>query len=133
MRTIGRRIYVDLPGIGVDNILAKVDTGAYRSSLHYVSAEEQGGSLMVVFDETKQPVEFGDYQRKNITTASGERDLRYIITTTIRIDGTDYEQSFTLNDRSTMKAPVLIGRKLLLNGNFLVDVSRGVSKNKRGV
>ena len=43
----------------------------------------------------------------------------------IGLDGKDelIEAEFSLSDRSDMKYPVLIGRKLL-KGRFIVDVSR---------
>ncbi len=32
---IGRLEHIDLPGLGVERVEAKLDTGAYRSALHY--------------------------------------------------------------------------------------------------
>ena len=33
--TIGRLEHIALPGLGIDRVEAKIDTGAYRSAMHY--------------------------------------------------------------------------------------------------
>jgi hypothetical protein len=47
---------------------------------------------------------------------------RYIIKSKIILFGKAYKAEFSLSDRSHMKNPILLGRKLL-NGKFVVDVS----------
>jgi hypothetical protein len=48
MQTLGRSDRVDLPGLGLFNIHAKIDTGAYTSSLHCSRAEVKDGVLEFV-------------------------------------------------------------------------------------
>ena len=44
--------------------------------------------------------------------------------TLLRLFGEDFEAEFSLSDRSDMKYPVLLGRSLLRQGRFVVDVAR---------
>ena len=45
MQTLGRSDRVDLPGLGLEDIHAKIDTGAYTCSLHCLRAEIVDGKL----------------------------------------------------------------------------------------
>lgn len=47
---------------------------------------------------------------------------RYVITTDILIFNKRIKTEFSLSDRSTMKYPILLGRKLLAK-RFVVDVA----------
>ena len=52
MQILGRSDRIDLPGLGLKNVHAKIDTGAFTCSLHCSYAEVTDGKLMfVLFDE----------------------------------------------------------------------------------
>ncbi len=133
-RVIGRREHVALPVLGIDEIEAKIDTGAFTSAIHCSNIHEetdaQGRTVICV--ELLDPshpqynhkkLHFADYELREIKSSIGEKQQRYVIRTTIELFGEVMEADFSLSDRSDMKYPVLIGRKLL-QGRFIVDVSR---------
>ncbi|MEP1034268.1 RimK/LysX family protein [Ekhidna sp.] len=121
---IGRLDIVDLPDLGVEDIHAKVDTGAYRSSLHCKKVHEAGGVLYFTIhtDTGYQEYETIDWTQKVVKSSNGKAQKRYVIKTRIRIFQKNYMASISLTDRSEMKNPLLIGRKML-SRKFIVDVS----------
>jgi hypothetical protein len=134
LRTIGRRDLIDLPGLHLMEIDAKIDTGAYTSALHVKGIEafeKEGGEPWVRFklDHPHHPA-FNNKQfnmpvhaHKHIKSSSGQSELRYIVRTSIVLFGKRYMAEFSLTDRSAMDFPVLLGRKLLYR-KFLVDVTQ---------
>jgi len=125
---IGRREWFSLPEMGVDIVTAKVDTGAYTSSLHAEDIElfENEGDEWVRFIthshhgdviECEAPL----VQKKRIKSSTGRGRKRMIIKTKVRlVGGFEWDVLFSLADRSVMKCPLLIGRRAL-SGYFLVD------------
>lgn len=127
--TIGRLEKVDFPEFSIHGILAKIDTGAYTSSLHCINIREKENQLFFELVHRKGDQQLstffqtGDYYQKKIRSSNGKTQLRYIIKTPIVILGKKYKTEFSLTDRSRMKYPVLLGRKVLKD-RFLVDVSQ---------
>ena len=133
-RTIGRSDKVDLPDLGLENVQAKIDTGAYTSAIHCSGIHlEKGannekilcyqisGSRIGKGHKTKK-FKTQEYKLKKIRSSNGQVQERYIIKTVIVLFGKKYKAEFSLSDRSHMKNPILLGRKLL-NGRFVVDVA----------
>ena len=122
---IGRSDMVDLPDFGIENIRAKIDTGAYRSSLHCSNIYEEGGKLKFtpLTGETEHEVTFDTWEIKTVKSSNGEAQERYVIQTRMILFGRVLKTTLSLTDRSEMRNPLLIGRKLL-NGKFIVDVSK---------
>jgi hypothetical protein len=132
LKTVGRLEPIDFPEWGLFGIDAKIDTGAYTSSLHchHIEAYDHKGTPYVKFNlldpthETyndklfKLPI----HARKSIKSSNGSTEERYIIKTNVRIADKELDIELSIADRSEMKYPVLIGRKLL-SGHFLVDAS----------
>lgn len=138
MLILGRSDRVDLPGLGLVGIHAKIDTGAYTSSLHCSSAEVVNDQLeFVLLDEehpefTGMKFVFKDFQQREIRNSFGEAEMRYVIRTTVRIHGKTYKTQFSLSNRGSMKFPVLLGRRVLKK-RFLIDVSKkDISFNQKG-
>lgn len=127
--TIGQSDMVDFPDLEIENIKAKVDTGAYTSSIHCQKITVKEGILSFQLPIEKDGVskvkrfQTEDYTKKSIRSSNGEAQLRYVIKTKIVLFGKAYTSQFSLTDRSRMKNPVLIGRRLLKD-RFLVDVSK---------
>lgn len=126
--TIGRLEHIALPGLGVARVEAKVDTGAYRSALHYqrIRPRTVDGvkELWVTFQMggTRRTKVFRKFRRVLVKSSNGVVSHRYLISTLVRLNGFAVRTQFTLFDRSDMKYQVLLGRKFL-RGRFLVDVS----------
>ncbi len=137
MEIIGRIQKIHLPEFKLEKVIAKIDTGAYTSSMHC-------NRLRMVEQEDGLYVEFSceDYnqgspelflkkvvQHKQVKSSNGITESRYMIKTRIRIKHIEYPIYFTLTDRADMRHTILIGRKFL-NKRFLVDVSLPIIKNK---
>lgn len=132
LKVIGRLEPIDFPEWDLFGIEAKIDTGAYTSSLHchHIEAIEKDGKPYVKFNLLDPSHEiYNDklfklpiYKTKKIKSSNGSTEKRYIIRTVAHISGKELNIELSLTDRSEMRYPVLIGRKLL-NGHFLVDSS----------
>lgn len=123
-QVIGRLDIIDLPDLGVENIRAKIDTGAYRSSLHCKKVYEQDGFLYFTLQTDTGIQEYAtkEWSQREIRSSNGKIQKRYVIKTRMKIFGRNYKASISLTDRSKMKNPLLIGYKLLTR--FIVDVSK---------
>lgn len=129
MNVLGRYDRIDLPELGLFNIHAKIDTGAYSCSLHCQQWQVVNGKLEVILLDEEHPeftgmkFIFDEFENRAIRNSFGEVEKRFVINTTIKIFGEEIVTSFSLSDRGTLKFPVLIGRKILRN-RFLIDVRR---------
>jgi hypothetical protein len=129
MKILGRYDRVDLPNLGLINIHAKIDTGAYTCSLHCHKAEVIEGKLhIVLLDEehrefTGLKFTFPEYEIRNIKNSFGETERRYVIITILKIFDEEITTEFSLSNRGSLKFPILIGRKILRD-RFLIDVTK---------
>jgi hypothetical protein len=129
MQILGRSDRVDLPGLGLKNINAKVDTGAYTCSLHCSRAEVVGANLEFVLLDEEHPeftglkFLFKEFDQREIKNSFGEAELRFVIKTSIQIYDKCLHTEFSLSNRGNLKFPVLLGRKILRN-RFLIDVTK---------
>jgi len=125
---IGRVEHIALPGLGIGRVQAKIDTGAYRSALHYQRVRKRtvdGTALLAVTFQMggkRRTKLFKRFKRVTVKSSTGQTTRRYLISTRVRLDGHVVRTQFTLFDRSDMKHQVLLGRKFL-RGRFVVDVS----------
>ncbi|MFV0553391.1 MAG: ATP-dependent zinc protease [Mangrovibacterium sp.] len=130
---IGRREIVDFPNLQLEGIEAKIDTGAYTSSIHCHEVKEencQGETLLRCrFLDPSHPeynekeLYFSDYSIKKVRSSNGQVESRFKVKTTIVLFGNTYPIQLTLSERSQMKYSVLIGRRFL-KGKFVVDVDK---------
>ncbi|HZX75257.1 MAG TPA: RimK/LysX family protein [Cyclobacteriaceae bacterium] len=129
MRTLGRSDRVDLPGLGLENIHAKIDTGAYTSSLHCSKVGIQDNHLVFVLLDDEHPeftgmkFKFKKFTQREIKNSFGEVELRYIIKTSVRIFDEVFKTEFSLSDRDKLRFPILLGRKFLRH-RFVIDVTK---------
>ena len=129
MQTLGRSDRVDLPGLNLEDIQAKIDKGAYTSSLHCLRAEIVDGELeFVLLDEehpefTGMKYRFKNFDQREIKNSFGEAELRFVIKTKVKIYDTVIRAEFSLSNRGNLKFPVLLGRKILRH-RFLIDVTK---------
>jgi hypothetical protein len=128
-KILGRYDRVDLPGLGISNVHAKIDTGAYTSSLHCHHVQVIDGVLQFVLLDEEHPeftgtiFHFKDFSLRDIKNSFGEVERRYVIRTTLVLFSEEIETDFSLSNRGSLKFPILIGRKLL-RGRYLIDVKR---------
>lgn len=129
MQILGRSDRVDLPKLGLFNLQAKVDTGAYNCCLHCESAEVVDGKLEFVLLDSEHPeftgtkYVFEKFTQRQIRNSFGESELRYVIKTQIRIFDRKIRAEFSLSNRGNLRFPVLLGRKILRD-RFLIDVTK---------
>ena len=137
---IGRREIVSFPEIGLLNIEAKIDTGAYTSSLHCKEVKQftRNGIEYVSFLLLDQEhplfenkmIEWPVYKIKQVKNSFGDAEERFIIKTKIDFFDIVYEIEISLADLSLLDYPVLLGRKALRK-KFIVDVSKLHYASKR--
>ena len=129
MEILGRYDRVDLPELGLANIHAKIDTGAYSCSLHSSKAGVVNGKLEFILLDDEHPeftgmkFSFKKFEQREIKNSFGEAELRFIIKTKIRIFKRLINAEFSLSNRGNLKFPVLLGRKILRQ-RFLIDVTK---------
>lgn len=132
-KIIGRRENVDLPELKLKNVVAKIDSGAYTSSMHIerceITQKEGKSYLAVVFLDSDHPgfnpqmVYFDNWSEKKVKSSTGESKMRYFIKTKIHIGNELLPIDFSLTTRHGMKYPILLGRKFV-NKRFLIDTSK---------
>ena len=134
-RLLGRRELVDFPDFALGGIEAKVDTGAYTSAIHctniHIDAPAGQPPVLVVHlldpghaGTDGRPLTFRRFALRDIRSSNGEVQERYVIRAVVQLYGETFEADFSLSDRSDMKYPVLLGRSLLRQGRFVVDVAK---------
>ena len=128
---IGMTDRVDFPDLGLFDVQAKIDTGAYTSALHCKDVQVLRTGLrsklsFLLIDQTGETIRqfsVSQFSRRIIRNSFGVAEKRYVIKTRIVLFGCPIRAEFTLADREHLRNPVLLGRKLLRN-RFLVDVSQ---------
>jgi len=121
---IGRLERANLPNFGLFDQVVKIDSGAYTSSIHVYSAKVVGEHLEVQFkDSDATVIQFKTWKTKNVKSSNGVADKRFTIEGHIVLGDIEYHTPFTLTNRSGMRYPILIGRKLL-NKKFIIDSSK---------
>lgn len=130
---IGWREWIALPGLGIDRIKAKVDTGARTSALHAFSLKPflENGKNKIRFDihplqhDTTKVItcvaEIAD--KRLVTDSGGHTEERYVIKTAIYIAGQLWSIEVTLTERENMLFRMLLGRSAL-HKRFVVNPSR---------
>ena len=128
---IGRHDRADFPELGLRGLRVKVDTGAYTSAIHchrireYTDDAGRATLSFVLLDPSHPEYDGHTYtsqrfRQKPVRSSNGNREVRYLIKTKIRLFGRDYPIELSLSERGEMRYPVLLGRRLL-RGRFIVD------------
>lgn len=117
---------VSFPDFGMENVIAKIDTGAYSGALHCTNIKESetpDGKVLHFspFDKPNTKVKTREFVISHVKSSNGKIEKRYFITTNIVIGDNAYEIVLSLANRSEMRRPVLIGRRFLRRHNFVVD------------
>lgn len=133
-KIIGRRETVDLPEWELYEMDAKVDTGAYTSSLHchHIELHEDDNGFKKVRFNLLDPSHeaYNDklftlpiFDEKDVKSSNAQKERRYIVKTSLILFGSHYDIELSLTDRTEMKYPILLGRRFLRK-KFIVDVSK---------
>ena len=137
---LGWREWVRLPGLGLDAIKAKVDTGARTSALHAFEVREiDTGSVRQV--EFKMHPNQRDRESVIICTADiiderdvrdsgGHQEKRFVIETAMQLGPYEWPIEVTLTSRDDMLFRMLLGRTALKH-RAIVDPSRSYLVGKR--
>lgn len=123
---------VSLPDLGLDDVQAKIDTGARTSALHVtatrlVSAAAPHRRPIL---EITVPAGVGGRRRVvarvpvreyvDVRDTSGRRERRPVIETTLQLGPLRRKVRVTLTDRGDMRCPMLVGRTAV-GGDVTVD------------
>lgn len=137
--TLGSFEHVSLPGLKMDNIVAKIDTGAYSGAIHCndikVIYRKPDGVKILRFtpsDHSGNVIEVDHFWSAKVRSSSGHISKRYLIETDIIIKQKRYTIRVGLTNRSDMKYEVLVGRRFLRQHNMLVDVRINQELDKDG-
>lgn len=135
--TVGCLEQTAFPALLIDEVIAKIDTGAYSGALHCHSIEvvDRDGVSTLRFQPIHNEAEFievTEFKSVSVTSSNGHTSKRYIIETDVIIQGTQYTISIGLTDRTDMKVDVLIGRRFLRKNNMIVDVRIGAEFDEDG-
>ncbi|MDB2705122.1 ATP-dependent zinc protease [Pseudomonadota bacterium] len=128
---VGWREWLSLPELGIEQIKAKVDTGARTSAIHAFSVEafDKKGVPWVRFgmhpnqDDTDTEVwcEAKVLEQRSITDSGGHTEQRYVIETQLVLGESSWTVEATLTNRDTMLFRMLLGRTAMSAGNIVVN------------
>ncbi len=128
-KIVGCLEYVKFPDLGVKDVLAKVDTGAFSGAIHCTDIkvvkrgkEKQRILKFTPLGKPELAQETADFEQTYIRSATGHRQKRFIITTNITCGGRSYRTKIGLSDRRDMKREALLGRRFLRENGLKVDV-----------
>lgn len=128
LKIIGRLEYVDFPQLGITELEAKVDTGAYTSSLHCSEIEVNNDTVRFIVLDDAHPSFEGKWFKLPIEkftmvkSSNGQTEERVVVKTVIKLLDEEFDIFLTLTNRKDMKYPVLLGRKFLQK-KYLVNVN----------
>lgn len=122
MNIVGWRELFHFVDLGLANVPAKIDTGAYSNVLHCDEIEELDGKLHFRIGDKNFVYE--KFKTINVKSSFGHEQERYAILTSVILGNTPYKLYVSLNNRDNMQYPMLIGRRFLQKFNFIVDVNK---------
>jgi hypothetical protein len=109
---IGPIEYVKVIGHhGEARVKGKIDTGASRTSVDVWLAANIGLGPTVDVAKVKSAL-------------MGEAHTRPLVRGVVEVGGVEFALPVTVNDRSDMRYPVLIGMDILKSGRFLIDPTK---------
>lgn len=130
---IGRRERISFPELKLFGIEAKIDTGAYSTTIHChdVEVKNLNGKQVLCFklldpehaDYTDKEHCFEKFLLKTFKNSFGEQEDRFVVQTLIKLGKRKVRATVSLTSRANMRYPVLVGRKLLKD-RFIVNVAQ---------
>lgn len=127
---VGWKEIVSLPKFKLKEVRAKIDTGAKTSALHAdkiefltVNGERYVRFLFITEDGKNQYIKTPLIEERSIRSSNGDRTVRPVVKTEIKMGHHRFEIEVTLINRDLMGYKMLIGREAL-NGRFLINPSK---------
>lgn len=137
--SIGWREWVTLPELGIENIKAKIDTGARTSALHAFALRPftENGRDRMAFDI--HPVQHNIdvvmtcvadiIDKRWVTDSGGHSEERFVIQTPMTLCDQTWPIEITLTERDSMLFRMLLGRSAIRK-RFLVNPGRSFLTKK---
>jgi len=126
-QVIGWLEHVSLPSFELNQIKAKIDTGAKTSALHAEDIEyitinnKQFVDFSVMQDDgKKRNVRVLFVGERRIKSSTGQVTVRPLVNVIIKMGSQEFDIELTLINRSQMKFKMIIGRDAL-HHRFIVD------------
>lgn len=129
LASIGTIETISLPDYKLDNVLAKIDTGADSSAIWASNVNEKEGELCYTLFGPSSPLYSGEeiktrkYSLVTVKNSFGQKEVRYKVSMRLKMADKVIKARITLANRTNNRFPILIGRRTL-SGKFLVDVSK---------
>lgn len=127
---VGWRETLSLPGLGIDKINAKIDTGARTSCLHAFKVEsfKKDEALWVRFwihpiqrnSDVEVVCEAKVLDERIVRDSGGHEESRYVIESEVSIGGQTWPIEITLTNRENMAFRMLLGRTAM-HDRIIVD------------
>jgi hypothetical protein len=127
---IGWREWISFPGLGIDRIKAKIDTGARTSAIHAFRVRKFGEAADHQIEFYLHPVQHKRslelrcvaslIDERVVKSSNGKSEIRYVIKTPMRLGGDVWPIELTLSNRDQMGFRLLVGRAAI-RGRCIVD------------
>ncbi len=132
---IGRQEFCDLPQLGLKKVRARIDSGARTTSLHAYNIEVikgESGEKLIKFNthpenyrrKTGPSITLPFLGKRRVVSSNGDSEDRYTVYLDVKLGKQLLRTQITLTSRHKMSFPILIGRNTIIEGNFLIDVSK---------
>ncbi len=129
-RQIKTFVRIDIPELQIFNLKTKVDTGASLSAIHATNFTIDPKTKVLSFtlldkdhpQYNNKVYSTSKYELNEIRSSNGQIAKRYTVELPIIYNDTKYRVMFSLSNRKSMRNPVLLGRRFLRAGNFVVRV-----------
>jgi len=136
---LGWREWAALPELGIDQIKAKIDTGARSSAIHAFTIEpySKGGAPWVMF--AVHPVQHDSLtvvechapvlDQRVVSDSGGHKQNRYVIESQLVLGANRVTAEMTLTNRDSMLFRLLVGRTAM-NSRFIIDPAASFLQGK---
>ena len=103
---------------GARRVLAKIDTGASRTTIDFELAAKVG--LGPVLDTVRVRAAMSEHS-----------EMRALVDAEITVSGEKFSVPVAITDRGDMRYHVVIGMDILRSGPFLIDPARGAKRARQ--
>lgn len=133
LSVIGWREWVELPLLGINQLKAKIDTGARTSVLHAFEVNLYNKNQQKMVGFSIHPMQYSKekilhceselYGMRWVADSGGHKELRPVIKTDIKLGLLSWSIEITLTNRDDMRFRFLLGRTAIPK-NTLINTSR---------